>query len=77
MGSISLLAGMSEQGVTMGVAQSLASLGRILGPALGGFFYGKFSIHSPFLISGFLALTALVTVILISKNLPDSGKKVA
>jgi len=76
LGSISLLATSAEQGVTMGVAQSLASLGRILGPALGGFFYQQLSITSPFIISGLMALAALITVILISKNLPDSGKKV-
>lgn len=77
LGSISLLAPSAEQGVTMGVAQSLASLGRILGPALGGLLYQNISITSPFIISGLMALTALVTVIMISKNLPDSGKKVA
>ncbi|MGZ3795459.1 MAG: MFS transporter, partial [Pseudobdellovibrionaceae bacterium] len=77
LGSLSLLAGLSEQGVTMGVAQSLASLGRILGPALGGFVYEKITITAPFLISGFLALSALATVVLISKSLPDSGKKVS
>jgi MFS family permease len=77
LGSISLLAGTSEQGVTMGVAQSLASLGRILGPALGGIVYEKIAINSPFLVSGFLALSGLTTVIIISKNLPDSGKKVS
>jgi len=77
LGSISLLAGAEEQGVTLGVAQSLASLGRILGPALGGLVYEKIDIHSPFLISGLLALCGLITVISVSKNLPDSGKKVA
>lgn len=77
LGSISLLAPSEEQGITMGVAQSLASLGRILGPALGGFVYQNVSIKSPFLISGFLAFTGLMTVLVMSKKLPDSGKKVA
>lgn len=77
LGSISLLAGKDEQGVTMGVAQSLASLGRIVGPALGGFIYQRVNIASPFILSGVMALTALITVISISKNLPDSGKKAA
>lgn len=77
LGSLSLLAPAEEQGVTMGVAQSLASLGRIMGPALGGFVYQNVAITSPFLISGFLALSGLVTVIFIAKSLPDTGKKVA
>ncbi|WP_413289928.1 MFS transporter [Bdellovibrio sp. HCB337] len=77
LGSLSLLAPAEEQGVTMGVAQSLASLGRILGPAMGGFVYQNVAITSPFLISGFLAFSGLVTVMAIAKNLPDSGKKVA
>ena len=76
LGSISLLARAEEQGVTMGVAQSLASLGRILGPALGGMLYQSISIRSPFLASGLLALGGLVTVVILSKELPDSGKKV-
>jgi DHA1 family tetracycline resistance protein-like MFS transporter len=77
MGSISLLASSAEQGVTMGVAQSLASLGRILGPALGGFLYQALDIRSPFITSGLLALCGLLTVLAVSKSLPDSGKKVA
>lgn len=75
LGSISLLARAEEQGVTMGVAQSLASLGRILGPALGGMLYQSLSIRSPFIVSGLLALGGLVTVLILSKELPDSGKK--
>lgn len=75
LGSISLLAPAEEQGVTMGVAQSLASLGRILGPALGGLLYQKVSVTSPFFVSGFLALLGLITVLSVSKNLPDTGKK--
>jgi DHA1 family tetracycline resistance protein-like MFS transporter len=77
LGSISLLAPSEEQGVTMGVAQSLASLGRILGPALGGFIYQNVSIQSPFVVSGILALSGLATVLVMAKQLPDSGKKVA
>lgn len=74
MGSISLLSKSEEQGVTMGVAQSLASLGRILGPALGGLLYEKVTLQSPFLASSGLALLALITVISVSHSLPDSAK---
>lgn len=75
LGSISLLAPAEEQGMTMGVAQSLSSLGRILGPALGGFLYQSVSIKSPFVISGFLALIGLTTVVILAQRLPDSGKR--
>jgi MFS family permease len=37
LGIISLLTPAEEQGLTMGVTNSLASLGRIIGPVLGGF----------------------------------------
>ncbi|RYZ75966.1 MAG: MFS transporter, partial [Proteobacteria bacterium] len=76
MGSISLLAPAAEQGITMGVAQSLASLGRIVGPALGGLLYESLDIRSPFITSGFLALCGLCLVLTIWKSLPDSGKTI-
>lgn len=75
MGSISLLAENSEQGQAMGVTQSMSSLGRIVGPAFGGFLYGALSINSPFLTSGTLALGGLVLTLMIYKSIPTHGKK--
>lgn len=75
MGSISLLAEQSEQGQAMGVTQSMSSLGRIIGPAFGGFLYGRFSINSPFIASGILAFLGLSLAISIYKSIPEHGKK--
>lgn len=74
LGSISLLVNPKEQGVAMGVTQSMASLGRIIGPALGGLIYGALSIESPFMLSGALALSAFVIVVKIFAHLPEAGR---
>src|SRR5690606_27816817 len=49
MGSISLLADPKEQGSVMGTTQGTASLGRIVGPAIGGWLYQYAGIGSPFI----------------------------
>lgn len=74
LGSISLLTGAKEQGVTMGVTQSMASLGRIIGPAVGGAVYGAIAITAPFWLSGALAFTAFFIVLTIYKLIPDHGR---
>lgn len=74
LGSISLLAGSTEQGAVMGVTQSMASLGRILGPAMGGALYGSVAITAPFWASGLLALVAFLIVISIYKLIPEHGR---
>ena len=58
-GMISLSAEKSSQGRVLGVHQSLASLTRILGPALGGWMYRDISHLAPFLSAGFLSLFGL------------------
>jgi predicted MFS family arabinose efflux permease len=58
----------------MGVAQSLASLGRILGPALGGLIYEKIAIDAPFIVSSCLAVAGLVLAFSIYNQIPNSGK---
>jgi MFS family permease len=74
LGSISLLADAAEQGIVMGVTQSMSSLGRILGPLLGGFIYSFLHI-GPFLNSGLLGFYGLVIVIYNFNKLPNSGKQ--
>ncbi|PIS10059.1 MAG: MFS transporter [Bdellovibrio sp. CG10_big_fil_rev_8_21_14_0_10_47_8] len=74
LGSISLLTDIKEQGVVMGTTQGTASLGRILGPALGGFFYQQFSQGSPFVTGGAFACLGLATVSSLFKRLPESAK---
>ncbi len=75
LGSISLLADSHEQGEVLGTAQSSSSLGRIIGPAVGGWLYGQVSMGSPFLAGGVLAFFALITVVMHFSELPNSGQK--
>lgn len=74
MGSISLVSSDKDQGVNMGVAQSASSLGRILGPLLGGYCYDKISDRSPFLLSATIGLTALLLLLSQYKKLPNSAQ---
>lgn len=76
LGSISLLTDSTEQGAALGVTQSMASLGRIIGPALGGFLYGSVSITAPFWTSGALAFLCLLLVITIYKFIPEQGRRI-
>lgn len=73
MGSISLVSSDQEQGVNMGVAQSASSLGRILGPIMGGYFYDKISDRSPFLLSALIGILALFLLFSEYKRLPNSA----
>jgi multidrug resistance protein len=64
--SISRVSGADEQGGILGVAQAVASLARIIGPAWGGYLYDRFGVTSPFYAAaaflGFALLLSLVTV---------------
>ncbi|NQY99549.1 MAG: MFS transporter [Bdellovibrionales bacterium] len=73
-GSISLSAGKQDQGSVLGANQSLSALARIIGPALGGWFYREISIASPFFISGLFAFMALVLVVVKLDSLPSKGQ---
>lgn len=73
LGSISLLVSPKEQGSVLGVAQSMASLGRIIGPALGGWIYGA-QIRLPFVASAITVLFGLSLVIKKFSHIPDHGK---
>ncbi|MBO9667187.1 MAG: MFS transporter, partial [Bdellovibrio sp.] len=74
LGSISLLTDPKEQGAAMGVTQSMASLGRILGPAIGGALYGSVAITAPFWVSGALAFVGLGIVLVNYKMIPDHAR---
>jgi MFS family permease len=73
LGSISLLTPGNEQGAAMGTTQGLASLGRILGPAYGGFVYGVVHPTAPFLTASLLGLGALSIVLSQYSKLPASA----
>lgn len=51
------------QGTTMGIFSSFESLGRVLGPLLGGWLFSAFGFHSPFTVSAVLILLTLVFVV--------------
>jgi MFS family permease len=74
LGSISLVSSDSEQGENLGVAQSLSSLGRIIGPLMGGLFFDQISGQAPFFASMFLGLFALITMVYNFHSLPDSRR---
>jgi DHA1 family tetracycline resistance protein-like MFS transporter len=57
-----------EQGGVMGLAQSLGSLGRALGPALGGWIYDTTNHHVPYLLAGLLMVLASLFSINFMKN---------
>jgi MFS transporter, DHA1 family, tetracycline resistance protein len=58
-GSLSLLSARDEQGEIMGVYQSMTAMGRILGPALGGFVYDSWGHASPYILAGSVMLICL------------------
>lgn len=74
LGLISLLTPADEQGAVMGVTNSTASLGRIIGPVIGGLLYEKAGRPVPFLFAGFLAAIAFVIIAVMYGRLPVSGR---
>ncbi len=75
MGSISLLVPENEQGLALGTTQSLSALGRVIGPALGGFLFNQLAKNLPFLLSSVLTATAVIIIFILFKKLPSAGKK--
>lgn len=57
---ISQTAQAQDKGLTLGLAQSLSSLARALGPALGGFLFQYSGLQSPYLLSITLSVIALI-----------------
>lgn len=55
---VSKRASKQNQGATLGVNQSIASLGRMFGPALGGFLYSAIGALAPYVASGLGMLAA-------------------
>lgn len=60
----------NEYGQTLGILHSAASLGRIIGPILGGYLFATVGKNAPFLTSGILVLT--ISFILKKKLRPTS-----
>ena len=57
---VSKLSGADDQGGTLGLASSLASLGRVVGPAWGGYLYDAYGMTTPYLSSAALMFFAVV-----------------
>ncbi|MGZ5278997.1 MAG: MFS transporter [Pseudobdellovibrionaceae bacterium] len=76
MGSISLLADPKEQGEVLGTTQGTASLGRIIGPATGGWLYQHVGVITPFISGSLIACLALGIVLMNFARLPNSALKV-
>ncbi len=76
-GSLSLLSSAQEQGEVMGVNQSLSALARIFGPPIGGLFYARLSMASPFYFSALLGYLAMSLIWLNRGKLPAYKEKVA
>lgn len=66
---ISRMSDRHEQGGVLGLAQSLASLGRIVGPAWGGFLFDRFGMTVPYLSAAAIMMVAF-TVALASLSRP-------
>lgn len=73
-GSLSLLTSRDQQGGTMGVNQSLSALGRILGPAAGGWIYREVDNSAPFVVAAILSLLALIVGWFVRDRVPHSAK---
>lgn len=56
---ISRSADAGQQGLTMGANQSMAALGRVLGPLWGGLLFDEIGITVPYLVGGFMLLLTL------------------
>ena len=57
---VSKLSDADDQGGTLGLASSLASLGRVVGPASGGYLYDAYGMTTPYLSSAALMFFAVV-----------------
>ena len=75
LGSVSLLTSSDEQGAALGTTQGLSSLGRIIGPAVGGALYAALTMQSPFIFSTAAIMIALFIVITIYADIPNTGKR--
>ena len=66
---VSRLANSDDQGGMLGLAQSLASLGRIVGPAWGGFLFDRFGPSTPYLSAAtIMAMAFGVALVSLSRS---------
>lgn len=65
---VSRLADPNDQGGILGLASSLASLGRVVGPAWGGYLYDAYGMSMPYLSAATLMLIAFAVSVLGLRN---------
>jgi len=73
---LSKLAPKESVGGILGVGQSLATLGRIVGPALGGFLFGKLGAQVPYMVAG-VSMTVAFSLSLLLPKLQPAPKAAA
>jgi DHA1 family tetracycline resistance protein-like MFS transporter len=66
---ISRCAGREEQGEVLGVSQSVASLSRVLGPAVAGWFFAEFGRNAAFWWGAAVVASALLAALKLSREL--------
>ncbi len=71
LGIVSVAARDNEQGKIMGASQSAASLGRILGPILGGWLYTQYGMESPFLAASLVTAVGFIAILFKYSQIPD------
>jgi DHA1 family tetracycline resistance protein-like MFS transporter len=70
---ISQYSAAEDQGSILGVSQSLASLGRIIGPALGGFAFDRFGVDVPYeSAAALIAVAAVIAAVGLWRTTPVS-----
>lgn len=74
LGSVSLLTGADEQGRVLGTTQGTSALGRIAGPALGGYVYQNVSISAPFYVSAGILCLGLLLLLQLGRKIPQTAK---
>jgi MFS transporter, DHA1 family, tetracycline resistance protein len=61
---VSRLADPDDQGGILGLASSLGSLGRVVGPAFGGYLYDAYGMTTPYLTAASLMLVAFAVSVM-------------
>jgi len=67
---VSRLTNADDQGGMLGLASSLASLGRVVGPAWGGFLFDAWGMTTPYLISAALMFVAVAVAVASLRSAP-------
>ena len=58
----------------MGVYQSYASIGRIIGPLTGGYLFDAWGYKSPYQTSSIYILISLIIILTVYKKIPIKGR---